>query len=58
MIRHAVCITVGSAAGVVGATVTGWVVRWRRARDRRWTAYTDAVAAEIQAAADRDLIVT
>ena len=58
MILRAVCIVGGAVTGVAGAAATGWAVRWRRARDRRWTAYADAVAAEIQAAADRDLIVT
>ena len=58
MIRRAACVTIGAVLGVAAATAAGVAAAWSRARDRRWTAYADAVAAEIQAAADRDLIVT
>ncbi len=52
MMRRAVCVVAGTVVGCACTAARVASRRWRAARDRRWAAYENALAAEIRAAAD------
>lgn len=53
MMRRAVCVVAGTLAGCACTVTRVAAGRWRAARDRRWSAYENALAADIYAQANR-----